>query len=120
MRIKGKEYSPEFKKAAVQQLETGRTAAEVARAVSVDPKTVSRWCRLFLAGELGDWRPDVTKLKPPPRKFTPEQKQAAVREVEAGKSMAQIARDNLVAASFLTRWCAQYASPDSEIRQRSV
>ncbi len=50
MSLSRRKFTQEFKLAAVQQLERGASAAEVARAFEVNPNLLHRWRREFRQG----------------------------------------------------------------------
>jgi transposase-like protein len=50
MGLSRRRFTREFKRAAVQRLETGTSVAEVARAFEVDPNVLHRWRREFREG----------------------------------------------------------------------
>ena len=50
MGLSRRKFTRELKMAAVQQLETGSSAAEVARALEVGPNVLQRWRREFRQG----------------------------------------------------------------------
>ncbi|HEV2492358.1 MAG TPA: transposase, partial [Terriglobia bacterium] len=45
-----RQFTKEFKLAAIQRLETGASVAEVARAFEVNPNVLHRWRREFRQG----------------------------------------------------------------------
>jgi len=50
MGLSRRQFTREFKLAALQRLETGASVAEVARAFEVNPNVLHRWRREFRAG----------------------------------------------------------------------
>ncbi len=68
MGLSRRKFTKEVKLAAVQQLETGSTAAEVARAFEVNPNLLHRWRKEFRHGPrnafpgVGKRRWDETKV----------------------------------------------------------
>ncbi len=50
MRLSRRQFTREFKLAALQRLEMGASVAEVARAFEVNPNTLHRWRREFREG----------------------------------------------------------------------
>jgi len=50
MALSRRQFTKEFKLAAVRRLETGTSIAEVARAFEVNPNVLQRWRREFLDG----------------------------------------------------------------------
>ena len=49
MRLSRRQFTKEFKQAAVRRLELGASAGEVARACAVNPSVLQRWKREFRA-----------------------------------------------------------------------
>jgi transposase len=62
MGLSRRQFTREFKLAALQRLETGASVAEVARAFEVNPNVLHRWRREFRQGPgnafpgVGQWR----------------------------------------------------------------
>ena len=50
MGLSRRQFTKEFKQAAIQRLEMGASVAEVARAFEVNPNTLHRWRREFRQG----------------------------------------------------------------------
>jgi transposase-like protein len=50
MGLSRRQFTKEFKRAAIQRLETGASLAEVARAFEVNPSVLHRWRREFRQG----------------------------------------------------------------------
>src|SRR5439155_23763842 len=50
MGLSRRQFTPEFKLAAIERLERGASIAEVARACQVNPNTLHRWRRDFRQG----------------------------------------------------------------------
>ena len=82
-----KYYDPEFKKMAVELVETsGKTATEVARELGVRPELVSRWRREYLANQTGSFSGHGNM------NLTPEQREIAhlkkeLREVKVERDI---------------------------------
>ena len=92
-------FSEAFKKAAVKRLKTA-SAAEVARACGVNVRVLHRW---LLA--LGNHQVKPTRGR---RKYTKEFKQAALKRIERGKSVNEVARAVKLSPTLLYHWQREF------------
>jgi len=116
-----KKYSDEYKLALVREIEGGKTVPEVERASGVTRSTLYRWVEELSPRTLGVGEVKVAEedagavegvgLGIRPRKtFSEEFKIAAVREVEGGRKVPELAEELEVDKAALYRWCKEFAS----------
>ena len=65
MRMSRRQFTKEFKEAAVRRLELGASLAEVARACEVNPNVLHRWKRELHECVCQVWPPSVLRNTPP-------------------------------------------------------
>jgi transposase-like protein len=94
-----RKLTKEFKEAAVRSVEEGTPLKEVARACGVDPPTIRAW-----RAEMRDLGSDAFSRNSRRRIFEKEFKEAAVRRVEEGTPVKQVARACKVDLNVLRRW----------------
>lgn len=111
-------HSDELKLALVREIEGGCSVPEVERASGIARSTLYRWVEQFSARKLGigelreaDAREGQMVVGRGARPtFTDEFKMAAVRDVEAGRKVPELARELGVDKGALYRWCKEFAS----------
>jgi len=89
-------FTRKFKEAAVTRLKVA-SPAEVARTCGVSLSVLHRWRKQF-----GDY-----KVKSPPksrRRFTKPFKKAAVKRLEKGASLGEVAGSLKILPTVLSRW----------------
>jgi transposase-like protein len=91
-------FTKEFKEAAVRRVEEGTPVKQVAGLHRVDPAVVRAW-----RAEMRDFGSEAF-LTNGKRTFTKEFKEAAVRRVEEGMPVKQVARACRVDPNMLRRW----------------
>src|SRR5438445_12400719 len=65
MGLSRRQFTREFKLAAIERLESGASVAEVARAFEVNPNTLHRWRRDFRQGPANPLPPGATSVAAP-------------------------------------------------------
>jgi transposase-like protein len=91
-------FTKEFKEAAVRRVEEGTPVKQVAVSHKIDPAVVRAW-----RAEMRDFGPEAFTANGK-RAFTKEFKEAAVRRVEEGMPVKQVARACRVDPNMLRRW----------------
>jgi transposase-like protein len=91
-------FTKEFKEAAVRRVEEGTPVRQVALSHNVDPAVVRAW-----RSEMRDLGPQAF-LHNGKRTFTKEFKEAAVRRLEEGMPVKQVARACRIDPNMLRRW----------------
>jgi transposase-like protein len=99
MNDKRRKLTKEFKEAAIRSLDAGTPLKQVARACGVDPPTIRAW-----RAEVRDLGSDAFSRNNKRRIFTKEFKEDAVRRVEEGTPVKQVARACKVDPNVLRRW----------------
>ena len=99
MSRKRRKLTKEFKEAAVRSVNEGTPLKQVARACGVDPPTIRAW-----RTEVRNFGPGAFSRNNRRRTFTKKFKEAAVRRVEEGTPVKQVARACKVDPSALRRW----------------
>jgi transposase-like protein len=94
-----RKLTKEFKEAAVRRVDEGTPLKQVARVCGVDPPTIRAW-----RAELRDLGSDAFSRNNRRRRFTREFKEAAVRRVEEGTPVKQVASACKVDPNVLRRW----------------
>jgi transposase-like protein len=95
-----RKFTKEFKEATIRRIEGGTPLRRVARAENIDPAMVRAW-----RDELRDLGPQAFSRTEGGR-FTKEIKEAAVKRVEEGTPLKEVARDCRVDPTELRRWRA--------------
>jgi transposase-like protein len=93
-----RKFSKEFKEAAVRRVEEGTPIKQVAIAHNLDPSVVRAW-----RSEMRELGAEAF-LANGKRTFTKEFKEAAVRRLEEGIPVKQVARACRVDPNMLRRW----------------
>jgi transposase-like protein len=93
-----RKFTKEFKEAIVRRVEDGIPLKRVASAHNLDPAAVRAW-----RAELQEMGPDAFSAIRK-RHFAKEFKEAAVRRLEGGLSVKEVARDCRVDPATLGRW----------------
>ena len=93
-----RKFTKEFKEAVIRRVEKGTPLRRVARADNLDPATVRAW-----RDELRDLGPQAFS-RTEGRKFTKEMKEAAVKRVEEGTPVKEVARACRVDPTEIRRW----------------
>jgi transposase-like protein len=99
MNNKRRKLTKEFKEAAIRSLDEGTPLKQVARACGVDPPTIRAW-----RAEVRDLGSDAFSRNSRRRIFTREFKEAAVRRVDEGTPVREVARACNVDPTVLRRW----------------
>jgi transposase-like protein len=93
-----RKFTKEIKEAAVRLVEDGKPVKRVARAYNVDPAVIRSW-----RAELRDLGAEAFSHNGR-RKYTKEFKEAAVRRLEEGTPLKEVARACRVHPSKLRQW----------------
>jgi transposase-like protein len=93
-----RKFTKEFKEAVIRRVEKGTPLRRVARADNLDPATVRAW-----RDELRDLGPQAFS-RTEGRRFTKEIKEAAVKRVEEGTPLKEVARACRVDPTEIRRW----------------
>jgi transposase-like protein len=93
-----RKFTKEFKEAAVRRVEEGTPLKRVARNHNIDPAVIRAW-----RVELRDLGPQAFSRNEG-RRFTNEMKEAAVKRVEEGTPLKEVARALRVYPNELRRW----------------
>lgn len=96
-KVNGK-FTKEFKEAIIRRVKGGTPLTRVARLENLDPAMVRAW-----RDELRDLGPQAF-LRAKGVRFTQDIKEAAVKRVEEGTPVKEVARDCRVAPADLRRW----------------
>lgn len=105
---KGRRFSPEDKKHAVDLIAKGRPRAEVAAQIGTTVTSVTRW-EVAAAAQgttLSASSPPTTSEPTKGRRFSPKQKKRALERVAAGMKRAEVAETIGTTTESIRRWHA--------------
>lgn len=93
-----RKFTKEFKEAVIRRVQKGTPLRRVARAENLDPAMVRAW-----RDEMRDLGPQAFS-RTEGRRFTKEMKEAAVKRVEEGTPLKEVARACRVDPAEIRRW----------------
>lgn len=96
-----KQYTPEFKAAAVARVEAGEKAVDVQKELGLSNSMVTKWAREFKKRPSS--RPKA-KGGGKPGKYSPEIRAKALARVRAGESQSAVQRDMKVGKGMVSYW----------------
>lgn len=97
-------YTQEFKIQALRMVDEGKNVTEVALHFGIERCTLYRWHTKALAGKFPGFQPTRETAVETQRKFPTEFKIAKVKEIEAGKTISQVARETGVRRTVMQEW----------------
>jgi transposase-like protein len=106
-----REFTKEFKEAAVMRVEQGTALKKVARSCRISPRALRQWrdrwrtlgAEAFLNREREE-RSNLSQIRMPRRKFTREFKEAVARRVESGTPVKELARTYDLSPEMVRQW----------------
>ena len=104
-------YTHEFKIQALRMVDQGKNVTEVALHFGIDRCTLYRWHTKALAGKFPGFQPTRENAVETQRTFLTEFKIERVREIEAGKTISQVARETGVRRTVMQEWYDKFRNP---------
>src|SRR5947207_2699240 len=101
-------YLPDFRNTVLQELEKGKSVADLAWACKVAETTICRWRR-----EANRAKGKVVHK----RVFTQEFRLGVIQRVEAGESARSVARDEKIDRGTVWRWRNKFGNPKIRLRE---